>query len=903
MKHLYVAFTMLFIFGFLHADPVSEKEAKQVALSYYSHIVSSTVTDLSVEKVTIKRKEGLITFYIVHFLPSGFVIVAADDASIPILGYSADNSFPEEISCPAVNDWLDDYSRQIAYIVKSKKSNKKTRMQWDDIQHEVFPESMRDVGPLLTTTWWQGCYYNELCPEDPSATSFCGHVPTGCVATAMAQIMKYHEYPPQGVGSYSYTHPVYGMQSVDFGNTAYDWASMPPYLTNNNLAVATIMYHAGVSVNMNYSVNPGSAAYGVDVIESFVDYFNYMPGLEWHAHKDYLELDDWKDLLRDDLDNNWPILYAGIDPAEGHVFVCDGYRMIDEKFHFNWGWGSNFDGFYTIGALNPGNYNFSQDNFALVHIRPDNPDLITRIVSPYDNYVSEVNEPVMIEVSTVRGMPDNMFITIDGTTVATGSLTTLEYIWNTTPADLGAHDVTSWSVTGEDTVFYPITLNISKWSTQASRFQTTLRAISSISAIDSSAAWAIAWNGIWINNMFIPCQDFTRTVDGGTTWTAGTIPNTEGLTSSMILALNADIAYVLMYKLSGNNLPGVYVTTNGGVTWNRQATALFNSPYSWPNCIHFFNENEGWCMGDPTPQTGGFEMYTTTDGGANWVQVISGNIPAPLSNEYGMTEGYSAVDDIIWFGTTRGRIYKSTDKGNTWTVTAVQGMESEWIIPVFKNDLQGLVHNFFNWPDDGKIHETLDGGETWFLVNHIGPMYFTDLTFVPGTENTWVSTGGRRVQLDNLKGASISHDGGHTWMVFPGTEGVSFRQMAWVSQTCGWAGGHNISETQGGIFKFGGDSINTFIPDQYQERDISIIAYPNPFSSYITLEYELIKPGNVKITIFNQLGQQIETIDLVDYQSGKQQYVWDTSGILNGIYFIHVRIGQKMSTRKIVKII
>ncbi len=663
MKHLYISIAMLCMVGVLQADPVSEKEAKQVAISYYSHIASSSITDLAVEKVTMNQADGLTTFYIVHFRPAGFVIVAADDASIPILGYSAHNFFPEKVSCPAVKEWLDEYSRQITRIVSSKMSNRMAKKQWDDIRNGVFPESVLDVDPLLTTTWWQGCYYNELCPDEPAATAYCGHVVTGCVATAMAQIMKYHEFPPQGVGTYAYTHPVYGLQSVDFGNTNYDWASMPTVLTSSNLEVATILYHAGVSVNMDYSLD-GSAAYGVDVIKAFVDYFNYKPGLEWHEKADYPDPEDWKNLLRADLDNLWPVQYSGSGPDGGHAFVCDGYRMSDGKFHFNWGWGGSYDGFYAIDSLNPGT-SFNLNNFALVHIRPANPDLITRIVTPYDTYVIGKDQPITIEASTVRGIPDNMFITIDGTTVASGSSVMLSHTWNTTSSDLGGHDVRVLSIAGNDTVWYPITLNISDWTTQSSGFQTTIRAISSMSAVDCDVAWAIAWNGIWVNNMFIPCQDYTRTIDGGTTWTSGAIPNTEGLTSSMVFAISADNAYVLMYKLSGSNLPGVFVTTDGGATWNRQATALFNSPFSWPDCIHFFNENEGWCMGDPPSTAEGFEMYTTTDGGTTWIPVPPGNIPAPLSDEYGMTEGYSAVGETIWYGTTRGRIYKSTDKGHS----------------------------------------------------------------------------------------------------------------------------------------------------------------------------------------------------------------------------------------------
>ncbi len=252
----------------------------------------------------------------------------------------------------------------------------------------------------------------------------------------------------------------------------------------------------------------------------------------------------------------------------------------------------------------------------------------------------------------------------------------------------------------------------------------------------------------------------------------------EGLGCAMVYAMSETKAYIPMFRYYGNNLRGIYVTTDSGVTWNRQVTASFSNANSFPDCIHFFNENEGWCMGDPIPQNGAleFEIYTTTDGGVNWITVPAGNKPNPLTQEYAILS-YSAVNDTIWFGTTKGRVYKSTDKGHNWTVSAVPDMAGDWITPVFRNGSHGLVHNFFNFGDliiydDATICETFDGGETWTSVTTTGPMYWTDIAFIRGTENTWVSTGGRRELAG--KGASFSTDGGHSWTAFPGTEKANF---------------------------------------------------------------------------------------------------------------------------------
>ncbi len=271
-----------------------EEEATKIGTLWYKHIVKASVTDYTIDVDYTTRHDDLATFYTLVFRSGGFVIVAADDASIPILGYSEKNSFPGDISCPATREWLDDYCDQINRIVESGLSNSATLKQWEAIRLGHFPASTKDVDPLVTTKWDQGCYYNELCPVDPAGP--CGHAVTGCVATAMAQVMKYHNYPPQGAGTHSYPCPVYGTQTADFGNTFYDWASMPDNVTTSNIPVATLMYHAGVSVDMIYGVVNGSGAFVPFVPVALVEYFNYHPEIQAAYMNDYPDPVVWKNL-------------------------------------------------------------------------------------------------------------------------------------------------------------------------------------------------------------------------------------------------------------------------------------------------------------------------------------------------------------------------------------------------------------------------------------------------------------------------------------------------------------------------------------------------------------------------------------------------------------------------------
>ena len=148
----------------------------------------------------------------------------------------------------------------------------------------------------------------------------------------MSQIMKYHNFPPQGVGQHSYTDPVYGPQSANFGNTTYNWSSMPNSVGSSNTAVATLMYHNGVSVEMQYGVS-GSGAFSESVPGALQNYFNYSPEIDMKYKDTYPNVEDFKTLLRADLNAGLPIYYSGSNPTEGHAWVCDGYRMSDGMFH------------------------------------------------------------------------------------------------------------------------------------------------------------------------------------------------------------------------------------------------------------------------------------------------------------------------------------------------------------------------------------------------------------------------------------------------------------------------------------------------------------------------------------------------------------------------------------------
>jgi len=200
-----------------------------------------------------------------------------------------------------------------------------------------------------------------------------------------------------------------------------------------------------------------------------------------------------------------------------------------------------------------------------------------------NNAVIGVGYSVQIVGSTVRGTDNLMKLFIDNVEKASTTNDSIAYTWNTSAPDLGSHEVKVYSYSTTDTVYNAINLNVAEWISQASSF-TTIRGINYLSAADSNAVWATAYDPI---NPTGACSDFTRTDDGGNTWTPGVINNTTGLASAMIFGMSATKAYIPMYKVSGSKPQGIYVTTDSGTTWTRQTTASFSNASSFPDCIHF----------------------------------------------------------------------------------------------------------------------------------------------------------------------------------------------------------------------------------------------------------------------------------------------------------------------------
>jgi hypothetical protein len=374
MKKIIKIFILnIFFVTLIFAKTINYDSAQNIALKWMEKVADKKGEILppkAFASINFKQKEEKKPYYIFNLKGGGWVIVADDDINSPILAYSEDSSINPLNMPPQFRWWLKEVSKNLKIAKKLAKQGKlKPQKAYKTVNYDTKPQKAyggtynEGVGPLLKTAWGQGKGYNEYCPVDPLSVEGNNHVPTGCVATAMAQIMNYFAWPPQGRGSNSYipsSNPKYGTQSVNF-NTSYNWGEA---------SKAKISYHTGVAVNMDYGPY-GSGAYITDADTALRKYFRYKTSGVIKKEDDA----SWINRLINSLNNGSPVLYQGKGEIV-HVFVCDGYKKTPYgyMFHFNWGWSGRGNGWFKINDLAPINtHTFNIKNYAIFDIYPNDP--------------------------------------------------------------------------------------------------------------------------------------------------------------------------------------------------------------------------------------------------------------------------------------------------------------------------------------------------------------------------------------------------------------------------------------------------------------------------------------------------------------------------------------------------
>lgn len=318
-----------------------------------------------------------------------------------------------------------------------------------------------------------------------------------------------------------------------------------------------------------------------------------------------------------------------------------------------------------------------------------------------------------------------------------------------------------------------------EWIIQNTGFSATSTGVGHIDIVDINTAWAIAYDG---TGGGANIQAFTKTTNGGTTWTPQTINvGNTGLGISMISAIDATTAWLVAYPNAAGQTGGIWKTINGGTSWTRQASATYTNANSFTNVVHFWDANTGFCQGDPI--NGEFELYTTTNGGTTWTLVPGANIPNPLTGEYGYVRDIEVIGDTVWFGTNLGRLYHSVNKGLNWSVYQTPETDMGNANYSFKNGTEGILET------GGIIYKTTNAGANWTQITTTGSVFSSGLCWVEGTDVVF-STG---------TGSSYSEDGGVNWNI---VDTDQHTYVEFINPTVGWSGAFTVSPSEHGIWKW-----------------------------------------------------------------------------------------------------
>ncbi|WP_310559996.1 thiol protease/hemagglutinin PrtT [Flavobacterium sp.] len=797
---------------------------------------------------------------------NGFVIVAADDTVTPILGYSTEGNFDPNNVPQNVAKWIEGYKNEIQSIIEQSiqpttdiKENWKRLKNGNSVNTTSQFKSndtskiMLGVAPLIKTKWDQSPYYNALCPIDAQANE---QTVTGCVATAMAQVMKYWNYPATGSGFHSYNHSKYGTLSANYGNTTYQWSSMPNSVNSTNTAVAKLMYDVGVSVDMGYGIGStgGSSAYVISsqspltncseyALKTYFGYKNTLQGVQRVNYNDT----QWLNLLKMEFNGGRPIIYAGFGAGGGHCFAADGFDNSD-FIHFNWGWAGRYDGYFRINALNPdglgtggGSGGYNSGHQAIIGIEPPS-SAITFNLALNNNLTpsaTTINYGNLFSVSTN--------IKNNGTNTFAGDYTVAIFDSNNNFVDY-VETKTNYSLPGGNTYTNNLVFsNAGLFSMLPGTY--TLGLYFKATGGD----WKIVQNsGSFSNFTKISVVNPNSVKLNSAMVVSPSTTLTQGLNASVNLnILNSGTAtFIGQYKVGLYNLDGTFVQDIG--TYNESSGLptdyTYNAPYLKFTSAITANPGSYLIALQHKSSTGDWELTGSTSTFLNPINVTV--IKAPF-----LADVYEDNDTFV-----KSYSLPLTFSGNTATVNTV-GSNAHIGTDVDYYKLQ--LPNGYNYTIIPRLQDSYSSDD--------GKTYTLDALFSYSTDGiTW-----SEAYDDVIPGNITKNNGGTIYLktapYFQGNAGSYLLNL-------------NIART-------------VALGINQNEFANSIKVYPIPATDFVTINTNNFVGKLNTIDLVNIQGQKIFTYD-IDNKSNI--FNLPVSNFSEGTYFLQFHTANEIATKKII---
>jgi len=884
MKSFFTILLLIAIFSLnVFADPISVQTAKQVGQSFLTKSISAsgnlkmkkqqlsleliymanTQQVGSINQLSTQMVQNIVPFYVFTAENQGYVIVAGDDRVLPILGYADEGIFDANNIPPNMQKWLEGYKAEIRYAIENNiVASPEIRAEWLALQSGVnvkLQNSASSVAPLISTKWNQSPYYNDLCPYDNSEGA---RTVTGCVATAMAQVMKYWSYPTTGSGFHSYNHSTYGTLSANFGSTSYDWVNMPSQLASSSStaqknAVATLMYNCGVSVDMDYGVGSagGSAAYVISSASSGTNcteyalktYFDYKSTLLGIKKANYTNA-NWMNLLNTELDAGRPMVYAGFGDG-GHCFVCDGYDN-NNYFHFNWGWGGAYDGYFALNALNPGpggtgggSYSYNDGQQAVIGIEPANGGATPQ------NYDLRLYSNLNMSATQIW-FKSAFSLSTDIANYGTGSFT----------GQFGL------AVFDKDGNFVDFIETKSDMTLKPNTHYTN-------GLIFSNAGSAAFVPGTYYTALFYKTstQDWTIVTDGNyTNWKQIEIYYSSDIEVYSAFSITTNGGKLIQGQSATVNVD--VTNTNSNTFYGQYRINLANLDGSWAQNIQILNENNGlpynyhYTGGNNfagtitvAPGTYLMEIAYQTQGSSSWYYAGSTNYSNPV---YVIVEAASIQPDIYENNNTQSQAYnQSLSFSNNVTTKNTNG--SNLHIGTDIDYYKIVLPSGYNYAISPRLHDGFNSGN--------GLTYTVDALFSCSINGTTYSETYDDIMTDNI---TVNNGGTVYFKVAPYFSGNTGTYLL------------DLNITRG---------VTTGIEDVETNAQISL--YPNPADDFVTIDLHEFTNKINQIALCDVQGKQICSERVGNFE---RTIRLPLTGVSNGIYFVQIHSDNGILTKKLV---
>jgi hypothetical protein len=394
---------------------------------------------------------------------------------------------------------------------------------------------------------------------------------------------------------------------------------------------------------------------------------------------------------------------------------------------------------------------------------------------------------------------------------------------------------------------------------------------------------------------------FSKTSNGGTTWTAGTIGLTGTIMPNNFATSNGTRAFVVALD-TVSSVASFWGTANGGTTWAPVA-GILNSSSSFADGVEFWNSTQGFCYGDPIGTPAAFEIYTTSDAGATWTPAVTSVAPSP-ANEYGYNGAECSCvvpgTGVGFIFTDHGRVLRTTDYGVHWAVTPTAPFtssvyNSNKIYASSANYI--IVATYLTATTTWTWKYTSDGGTTWNAFSPTGNFYQYSMCYVPGTPNKFVASSPFST---SIIGVGYSTNGGLTWTDFydallqPSGTNIQCLGVGFFDVTTGWVGNYGASTNT--ILKYYDPYAGVNIMQTVNGNDVNI--YPNPSHGEVNIAVNGPNAGDIKVRVFDLIGNEILQNDL--NVNDKTSISFDFANYAKGVYLVQLSSGSDIVTKKIV---